>query len=196
MSHAVYHTEAFVIGQNERGEGSRTIYLFTKEFGLLGAVAQSVRETRSKLRYHLQVYDHAEVSLVRGKEVWRVTGAQAGKLSKKIFEDREKRAMVARIFSLVKRLVPREEREDKIYDDIFQAINYLDRDNVARQELDGLEILIVLRILRALGYLREEEKFSPLVSAQSWDMGLLSLAYDSRLFAISAINNSLRESQL
>jgi DNA repair protein RecO len=196
MSHVVYQTDAFVIGSAERGEGSRTIYLFTKEFGLITALAQSVRETRSKLRHHLQPYSHAEVTLVRGRETWRIVGAGGGKLNKNIFDDRGKRNMIAKIFSLIKRLVPREDNDARIYEDVCRAIGFLDRENVSKEELAGMEILVVLRVLRILGYLRDDERFAPLIASENWDPVLLASAYDSRDFAVSAINNSLRESQL
>jgi hypothetical protein len=128
--------------------------------------------------------------------MWRIVGVHSGRFGNNIFDDPGKRAVISRIFSLVKRLVPREESGGGIYDDVYSAVSLLDRGKVSKEELDGLEILVVLRILRALGYLSNDERFEPLMVSGDWEPSLLSLAYNSRNFAVLAINNSLRESQL
>lgn len=51
------------------------LYLLTKELGLVRAHARSVREERSKLRYGLQNFSKSHITLVRGKDMWRITGA-------------------------------------------------------------------------------------------------------------------------
>lgn len=47
MSYTHYHTEALVIALENQGEGNRVITLLTKDYGVIRALAQSVRETRS-----------------------------------------------------------------------------------------------------------------------------------------------------
>src|SRR3989344_9060093 len=71
----IYRTEGFVLGSSASGEASKIFPLSTKELGLIHALAQGVRETRSKLRYSLQDYMLSSFDLVRGKNGWRVTSA-------------------------------------------------------------------------------------------------------------------------
>jgi hypothetical protein len=52
--------------------------IFTRDFGLVTAVAQGIRLEKSKLRYYVQNYSFAVFSLVRGKEFWRLTSAASG----------------------------------------------------------------------------------------------------------------------
>ena len=73
--HHIYTTEAFVIHSAPQGEAGKFLLLFTKDFGMIGVMAQGIRLIKSKLRHHVQDYSYCMVSIVRGKEVWRLTGA-------------------------------------------------------------------------------------------------------------------------
>ena len=80
MSHTLYSTECIVLGSVDSGEANRYISLFTREW-VLCAVARSVREEKSKLRYCLQSFSFTDATLVRGREVWRITGAEENTVS-------------------------------------------------------------------------------------------------------------------
>jgi recombinational DNA repair protein (RecF pathway) len=71
-----YVTESFILASYDSREHDKTYKLFTKEFGLIFAQATSVRKLESKLRAHLQVGRMSRITLVRGKELWRITGAE------------------------------------------------------------------------------------------------------------------------
>src|SRR3954471_7552123 len=98
-----YQTDALVLGSRESGEADRTISIYTRDFGLVRGRATSVRSEKSKMRYAVQNYSRASVSLVRGKRGWRVAGAiaQVGAQGK----DKAAVATFARIGELVTRLV-------------------------------------------------------------------------------------------
>lgn len=76
MSIEKYTTESFVLACYERGEHDRTYTLFTRDFGLVSARATSIRTLQSKLRTHMHVGRMARVTLVKGKEIWRITGSE------------------------------------------------------------------------------------------------------------------------
>jgi recombinational DNA repair protein (RecF pathway) len=71
-----YTTEAIVIEHFDQGEHDRVYKLFTKDFGLVMAHAKSVRKLESKLRAHLLPRTVSVVTLVQGRDVWRLVGAQ------------------------------------------------------------------------------------------------------------------------
>jgi recombinational DNA repair protein (RecF pathway) len=71
-----YTTESFILEWYERAEHDRVFKLFTREFGVVIAHAKSVRKLESKLRTHLLPGRMAVVTLVKGKEVWRIVGAE------------------------------------------------------------------------------------------------------------------------
>lgn len=75
MSIEKYTTEAIVINIYDQGENDRVYKLFTYEFGLVMAHGKSIRKLESKLRSHLMIGRTALVTLVKGREIWRITGA-------------------------------------------------------------------------------------------------------------------------
>src|SRR3989344_4510493 len=72
-----YSTDALVLGNHERGESARVYAMYTRDFGLVRARVAAVRSEHSRMRYALQNYSYAKVSLVRGKRGWRAAGAYA-----------------------------------------------------------------------------------------------------------------------
>ena len=138
MSYAVYTTRGFILGSGPSGEASKIYVIYTEDFGLIRAKAQGVRLIQSKLRYNLEDFSFCSLSLVRGKEVWRLTRSESlgGEGTK------ENRLVRARVLSLVRRLVQGEERND----DLFKCLLMLEKEDI--KETDILEA-----ILSALGYL-------------------------------------------
>ncbi len=193
----LYHTDALVLGGAPSGEGSKTITLFTRELGLLSATAQSVREERSKLRYGLQDFSYAEVTLVRGKEYWRLTGAELlSNLGDECEGGGAALRMTGRICKLLKQLLTGEEKNEPLFVAVTEGLQCI-REKKDAGLLEGTEIVLVLRILYLLGYLAPRNEFDPFLShAGLWDEKTLSDALLFRTLAISEINNSLQQSQL
>lgn len=75
--HALHTTLAFVLTSYPHGESSRVYKLLTRDFGVLYVHGQGVREVRNRNRYALGTHAHAQVTLVRGRGTWRLTGARA-----------------------------------------------------------------------------------------------------------------------
>jgi recombinational DNA repair protein (RecF pathway) len=71
-----YVTQCLVIESYDQGEHDRVYKLFTREFGMITAHAKSVRKLESKLRAHVMPRSMSLVTLVQGKEIWRLVGAE------------------------------------------------------------------------------------------------------------------------
>lgn len=71
-----YITECFVIESFDQGEHDRVYKLFTREFGLIMAHAKSIRKLESKLRAHVMPRGRSLVTLVEGRDIWRLVGAE------------------------------------------------------------------------------------------------------------------------
>jgi recombinational DNA repair protein (RecF pathway) len=136
MSYSVYSTRGFILGSAPSGEASKVYSIYTEDFGLVRARAQNVRSLSSKLRYNLDDFALCAVALVRGKEFWRLTGAEKEAL------DPSKAPARARVLNLLKRLVQGEEPNPEL----FAALKGLAR--AALSETDALAAA-----LGALGYL-------------------------------------------
>ena len=125
MSYHLYHTDALVLGSAPSGEGSKLIVLFTRDLGLITASAQSVREERSKLRYGLQDFSYSDVTLVRGKEFWRLTNAALYENMLDQGEERKAVQMVSRISKLLRRLLAGEEKNEPLFVSVLEGLQFV-----------------------------------------------------------------------
>ena len=72
----IYHTEGVILASVGTGEADRFLHILTPDFGLIGVVARGSRLIGSKMKYHLSEYRHVTIDIVRGKNVWTLTGIQ------------------------------------------------------------------------------------------------------------------------
>ena len=183
--HHVYTTRAFVVNSTPYGEAGKFLLLFTRDFGMIGAVAQGIRLAKSKLRYHVQDYSFCSVSIVRGKEVWRLVGAH------EIPNDEKKGILHIKILKLLKRLLQGEERNEKL----FSIVNALYEINIKKEDYEAVECLIILRILNSLGYISSKE-FNSLFDKDIINDEVISHTRENKIRIIKVINSALKESQL
>lgn len=185
-----YNTEAIVLGSRERGESDRTLILYTRDFGLVRARASAVRAEKSRMRYALQHYAHADVSLVRGKRGWRVAGATCLRNAPAA----GRAAGFARISELVRRLVQGEECNEYLYAALAEAHEAFA--NVDAEKSGVIEIVCVARVLYALGYISAEALKTALFTHTAYTGESLMEAETMRDKLLASINQALSEAQL
>ncbi len=197
MSHKKYQTEAIILGNHSIGEANRFVDMFTKDFGRLKAVARSVREERSKLRVSLQDFSILDISLVRGREVWRVVGANSKyNFYNELIERTEERDTVVRLLFLLKRLLNGEEENNILYTAVSDSISFLCSNTLNSKELNDFECLVALRILYNLGYLTKDNNNAHFLETADVTLNIMSHISPIRFDMIKQINTSLQESQL
>jgi len=144
--HTLHTTEAFILDSYEHGETSRVYKLFTKEKGMLFAHGQGVREVKNKNRYALRTHALMEVTLVRGREVWRITSA------------REKTADAPQEFRnvlhFIGSIIPREVSERELFIDLAALQEVM---HSMPHVHDVAERIGVLRGMMLLGYVDKNE---------------------------------------
>ena len=186
-----YQTEALVLGNREMGEADRVIILFTRDFGLVRARASSVRAEHSKMRYAVQDYARANVSLVKGKRGWRLAGATA---LKSATGSRACISTFARIAELTTRLVHGEEKNDYLFAVLSEAHDALLREDVEASAT--IEIVCVARVLYALGYLSAEALETALFTHTAYEHEHVLEAEAKRDRILSSINKAIAETHL
>lgn len=187
--HHIYHTEGFILKSVNSSEANKTYYIFTRDFGLVKATAQGVRLLKSKLKASLDAFSKAEVSLVRGKGLWRIVGA------KKIFNykdiagtEDDALGFVSRILLLLLRLIHGEEKNEELFDNLDRAFSLFDCTALK----DELEILSVATILYNLGHIKDHEGvLSVGISPESLD-----IVKANKKKLLFEINNAINESHL
>ncbi len=174
-------------------EASKYIYVLTPDHGLIGARAQGVRELKSKLRPHLEDFCYSHLSLIRGKQGWRITNAQ--RLGKNGL-GASAHTMLNRVYSLLKVLCAGEEPNQQLFEIVRNAHEYISTSKPSESKLKSLENLTVLRILSVLGYVGEDAGLRPLLDSSEITKEYLQKAQEKNTKLIKTINNSLKETQI
>jgi DNA repair protein RecO len=195
--HHIYKTEGLIIGSSLSGEANKFFYIFTRDLGLIGASAQGVRRLQSKLRYSLQDFSLSQISLVRGKNNWKITNAIFDKNFYQIFnENSDKLFVCSQIFSLLKKLLAGEDKNEKLLDVVKSSLVFLEQSELGSEEIKNFECIVVLKILHNLGYLGQSENLKKFIEEQTWSLEFLSAMNGSKKEAIENINKSIKETQL
>lgn len=155
MSYTIHHTNALILSSGQYGEADAIVTLFTEDFGRVHARAIGVRKEASKLRFALQPYSYAKVALVRGREVWRLTGAQ---IQHSLFYDcpADMQPTLLRVTSLLKRLVHGEEAHPELFVFLSESLHPQTLSSLTKEDRELLEIYIVFRVVTMLGYGSED----------------------------------------
>ncbi len=194
MSHHVYNTKAFVLGFLPQKENDRIVIFFTEELGLIYGIAQGVRKETSKLRGILLEGAFVNVSLIRGRNIWRVTTASLGKdVLSSLKNDKELQKSYLRILSLLERLVKGEEKHIELFATLNDVLAFLSDGDISEQ--NGFEIVLVSRILFHLGYLAPKDVPEGIVS-DPLSIDLLKFSQIHKKQIVSVINSGLRASGL
>src|SRR3989344_2997459 len=133
MSYHIYTTKGIVLNSRPWREADRIYSILTRELGLVKAQALGVRKEGSKLRGAIEPVCLTTVSLVRGKEYWRLTSAEF-----------IKRFQKSQPLVMLEALVAGEASHPELFDAV-------------EKHLESDEITLVSRILFQLGYLQEKD---------------------------------------
>lgn len=138
MSIEKYVTQALVIELFDQGENDRVYKLFTREFGLIMVHAKSIRKLESKLRAHTLPRSRSLITLVQGKEVWRLVGAEEQKMEE---------SNMYEVTSLIKRFIRGEGAHKELYDRLVEFLQIS-----PKYEQRTSRILLYYIFLVELGY--------------------------------------------
>jgi recombinational DNA repair protein (RecF pathway) len=133
-----YTTEGIILESYDQGEHDRAFKVFTKDFGMIVCHARSVRKLESKLRAHLLPRTVSLLTLVKGREVWRLTGAERKNLVTPFIHE---------VGELLKRFVRGEGSHKSLYKKLIGLSSLTDE-----YDQDKVRLLIYYVLLVELGY--------------------------------------------
>jgi DNA repair protein RecO (recombination protein O) len=188
----LYHTNAFVLGSSPVGEASRMYTLLTRDFGMVHARSQGVRLPQSKLRPHLRELCRLQVVLVRGREIWRLTGAlcdvdylrSSASIPGKV-------AAALRGKALLRRLVIGEEKNEAVFSLCENFLAAL-ADDSGGLRLGSIEAVFALRLLASLGYAPPDAELIPLLSGAPEHAFRARVSPELERLSIVRVNETLR----
>jgi len=196
MAYNIYTTKGLVLSHRPLREADRVYSILTRDLGLIRATATGVRKEESKLRASLEPLSLASISLVKGKEYWRVTSA---KLEESLLVRLETRKeifkSITKVFALLSGLVQGEEAHPELFDALLPVIHFATDSNFKESDTEVLEILFVSRTLYHLGYLSEKELLEGMMDGEVNDKTFEHIYKDKKLI-VKAINEGLEASNL
>lgn len=192
--HHIYHTHGFIINSKNVGEANKLFMVYTRELGLVHAVAQGVRLHKSKLRFSLQDFSYIKLDLVRGRDIWRITSSSVINSFPILRRNKDSLILISRISKLIERLCGGEESHIEIFDDMIQSFNMMDVEEFNEDTRTALELHLVLRIMNRLGYIGDSDLTSKYLGDFNEDKTTNILK--ERRSIISYINKALNETQL
>ncbi len=133
-----YTTKCIVLDAYEQGDHDKAYKVFTREFGLLICQAKSVRKLESKLRAHVLPRSVALITLVQGREVWRLVGAENEAVTSPYMHE---------VTTLLKRFIRGEGAHKALYDRI---ISFLESEESYDDQT--VRLLLYYILLVELGY--------------------------------------------
>jgi len=142
VSYHIYTTPGIILRHWPLREADRVYVILTRDLGLIRASASGVRKEQSKLRGFLEPYSLSLVSLVKGKEYWRITNA---------LHQSQVPLEFAAPLALLEKLVAGESVHRELFESVERAIESHDTKD------DMFEPRLVSEILFHLGYLEESD---------------------------------------
>jgi recombinational DNA repair protein (RecF pathway) len=133
-----YTTPCIVLDSYDSGEHDKMLVLFTRDFGVVSAKATSIRKLESKMRGHLLPRKTCLVTLVKGKEVWRVVGVDSSEVLPQLGTD-------ATI--LLRRFIRGESQYKSHYDRVLRIVEFSKTSDYGKCKL-----LLYFVVLVDLGY--------------------------------------------
>lgn len=140
MSYHIYTTKGLILSARHLREADRVYSILTRDLGLIRATALGVRKESSKLRGILEPISLASVSLVRGKEYWRITSVE-------LIERVRAKPEILRPLALLDKLVQGEAHHAELFDAVERGLMV---ETVSEEQF-------VAQMLFHLGYLKETD---------------------------------------
>lgn len=125
MTAGRYQVEAVVLTVRNWGEADRLVRVFSREQGLITAIAYGARRPRSQLAGGLQPFVQAQLSLLAGKQLEAVKQCDIVRSFQPLREDLPRMAYAGFLAELTAELCPERQAEPQVYElllDAFRAM--------------------------------------------------------------------------
>lgn len=193
-AHRKLTTRGIVLARHSAGEGSARVMFYTESLGLVTALAKSAREERSKLRPHLMAGTMGTFSLVQGRDVWRITGAtETANIHFELGERAAAKEAAARLLSALRQFVHGEGENPYLFETLSGF--FLTLPAVADADIAPAECMAMLRMLSALGYVREGPETAAFLPV-AYDPATLEHARQERPSLVRIVNEAIAASGL
>jgi DNA repair protein RecO (recombination protein O) len=141
-------TEAVVLRHSDMGEADRLLTLFSREAGIIRAIAKGTRRIHSKKAGHLEPFTRVSLILARSRELWIVTQAVALDLFLPLHDDLILTGEAAYVLELIDRFSYEEGENRSLYQLLIETLERLSRGDPVFTAVHFYE----LHLLDAVGF--------------------------------------------
>ncbi len=119
--------KVIILSSQEAGEYNRIYTVLSKERGRFSFLGVGVRKPQAKLAPALEPITKSEVFLIKGKRMPKVVGVLLKDQFLEIKKNLEKIFLVQKVFSLIKKGLPEEEKCDSVFNALEFYLKIIDR---------------------------------------------------------------------
>lgn len=157
MAYHLYQTEGIVLQAYPRGEADMSFRLYTKDYGSLSLFAKGIRLEKSKLRGNLEMFTHAKIAFIAGRELYRLTYAEVLDNFLQIRTDFFRFRMATRVAKLLSELTADEEKDPRLWALVIEAFSTLNSEAYTQEKAPVFFYTFQIKLLDILGYLPEKK---------------------------------------
>jgi DNA repair protein RecO (recombination protein O) len=183
----IIKTEAVVLSKMDYRDTSNIISLYTKDFGKLSAILKGGRSPKSKKGYTADPPNHIQVVLYKKdtRELQLLSSADLITHFSRVKENLEKLKYTFAILELVKKLVPENEENLRLFNGLVRIFNLLDSSDEKPKILFGRFFLF---FLKEIGYEVQLKKCASCGKSKLKDESL-SYNFDLGILCIKCSSN-------
>ncbi|MGH3087099.1 MAG: DNA repair protein RecO [Rubrobacteraceae bacterium] len=143
---AVYRNKGIVLRSIRYGEADRILDLYTRDAGLVSAIAKGIRRTKSKFGARLEPLSCVEFMAYRGRTLDTLTQAETLRSFHKIREDLVRFEATARMVGYVRSLSGGDEADRRVFNLLYHALDALESRSSGFEAMEaafGLKLAIL-----------------------------------------------------
>lgn len=191
--HDIITTEGIVLKSFPRREADRFYMIFSRELGVIYVSAQGIRKGHSKLSHAIDDFAHGSYSLVKGKEAWRLVGAE---IKKNLFRSVRSKQVFARlrnILSLIADTVDESVDIRTVFDKLLELSVFLE-DNAGKPKLvESAELLFLSFFLDKEGRMQKGALEEGIIAECSFSEESLRTVLEKKDDILAFINGGIAE---
>ncbi len=154
MAYDVYTWNGYILELRNSSEYDKRITLFSKENGLVEAVAISSAKPGSKMRGFLMRFANVSVDVVHGRTGYRIVKIRSSDQGF-VMHKKEAYFVLARFSKLVMYLLPSQVESIEAYRVLENLAYFLENNMITESNVDNIYYEYALKLLTSLGYTKQ-----------------------------------------
>lgn len=152
MKIPVYKTQGIILRRFNMNEFDKLLVIYAREFGKLLVKAKSLRKKEAKMKESLELFNFVDLLLAKGKNIDTITGVVVGSSFVNLKSNLLSLAAAYYISELLDKLIIGPERDERIWQLILKAFNFLEEKERNGETIKKLLQRFEYNLLALLGH--------------------------------------------